>query len=240
MIRNVLIIEDMEYHMDRLCAILADIPEVNVLKAYNMEQAYCMLSSNTIHLFLVDIILNTKNNRGDVSGLEIVQTIRQNKSYEFTPVIFVTSLEDPKLFSYSELHCYGYIEKPFDADEVKRLIKQALNFPVVEEDKYMYLRKEGIIYPIKTKDIVFVQNIRYKTRVKTVRDEIIVARIGVSEMVSELNSPHFIMCSRNTIVNKEHIEYVDFPNRYIKFRDIDEMIEIAKPMIKKFREMLKK
>ncbi len=240
MIRNVLIIEDMEYHMDRLCAILADIPEVNVLKAYNMEQAYCMLSSNPIHLFLVDIILDTANNRGDVSGLDIVQSIRQNKSYEFTPVIFVTSLEDPKLFSYSELHCYGYIEKPFDNEEVKKLIRQALNFPVVEEDKYMYFRKEGIIYPVKAKDIVFVETFRYKTRVKTVRDELVIPRKGISDVLNELNSPHFIMCSRSTIINREYVEYIDYTNRFIKFRGIDETIEIGGIILKKFKEMMKK
>lgn len=239
MIRNILIIEDVEHHMERLCAILADIPEVNILKAYNVKQAYYMLSSNHIHLFLVDIILDAESNRGDVSGLNIVQTLRQNKLYEFTPVIFVTSLEDPKLFSYSQLHCYGYVEKPFDEDEVKKLVKGALNFPVPAEDKYIFFRKDGIIYPVRTDEILYIENSGNKTIVVTKNDKLIVPRRSLPELLKELDAPQFVMCSRFVIVNKNQIENVDYPNRYIKIRNAEENIGIGPILLKKFKEEMK-
>ncbi len=138
--KNILIVEDKEIHRKTLMKLLEGIEDIQVFVAATVEEAYVISMENTIHLFLVDIILNT-DVRGDVSGLKFVETIRGIHKYKFSPLIFITSLEDPELYAYKELHCFGYIEKPFNPKEVINMVKLALEFPEKEKkDKNIYLR----------------------------------------------------------------------------------------------------
>ncbi|MBE5944198.1 MAG: response regulator transcription factor [Lachnospiraceae bacterium] len=240
MTRNILIIEDRKPHMEALCHILNGFSEVRIFKAYNVDEAYYMLSSHHIHLFLVDIILDTKSSSGDVSGLEIVQKIRENHIYKFTPVVFITSLEDPKIIAYSQLHCFSYIEKPFNEAEVRAIVKEALEFPIVEDSKKkIYFRKEGIVFSIPREEIKYIECMDKKMIVVTERDRLVLARKKLQDMLLKLDSKEFLRCNRNVIINKKHIDYIDYPNKYIKIRGEKTKIEIGRKIIKQFKENMK-
>ncbi len=235
--RNILILEDKEIHMKNLHSILDEMPDVEVFEAYNIAEAYCMLFSRQIHLFLIDIVISADDS-SDVSGLDFVRNLRQNDKYKFAPVIFVTSLEDPKLISYSELHCYGYIEKPFDKNEVKRLIAEVLSFPVKpEEDKPLYYRIDGIIYSVNTRDLIYMETRYRKLEVHTTKDKLAIPYKTLNEAEKDLDMNTFLQCNRTTIINKKYVEQVDTVNRYIKLSGVDGKIEIGRAFIKKVREV---
>ena len=164
--RNILIVEDNEAHMNALVTIIKDLhQDVKVYCAANIDDAYSMALKYSIHLFLVDIILDTKN-PGDVSGLKFATKMRGFDQYKYIPIVFITSLEDPKLFSYSELNCLGYIEKPFSVEQVRNVIKKALDFPIKEDDdRFVHFRKDGITYSVYIKDIIYIQNSRRKIKI---------------------------------------------------------------------------
>ena len=107
--KNILVIEDSEQYMDMICNKLSNITDINVYKAKDSAQAYKYALEENISVFIVDIILDT-NALGDVSGIKFVERIRTIPEYKFTPIIITSSLEDPKLHSYSYLHCYRYFE----------------------------------------------------------------------------------------------------------------------------------
>lgn len=141
--RNILVVEDNEVHMNALHIIIKDLHrDVKVYYANSLEKAFQLVLEHHIHLFLIDIILNTQK-PGDVSGLNFAKEIREIIKYKFTPLVFITSLEDPKLYSYSQLHCLGYIEKPFNVTQVRNTILNALEFPIKEDDdRYVYFQNE--------------------------------------------------------------------------------------------------
>lgn len=237
MIKNVLIIEDKEPHMKALHRILEEIPNVKVFEAHNIAEAYCVLSFSQIHLFMVDIILDT-DEVDDVSGLNFVRELRNNKNYKFTPVIFVTSLEDPKLLSYSELHCYGYVEKPFDKKMVHQLVCEALEFPVkVEEDKNLYFRKDGIIYSVNSKELVYIEVQNRELTIYTVNDKLVLPYKTLSKVTRELDGTIFIRCSKYVVFNKNYVEYVDISNRYIQLKGRKDSIEIGRAYTKEMKEL---
>lgn len=233
--KNVLVIEDKRLHMEALCRIIDELEEnIEVYRAYDAVEAYKMAMENHIHLFLVDIILKA-NQSGDVSGLRFVQEMRGVKRYLSTPIIFITSLEDPKLYSYSQLHCFGYIEKPFDVKQVQKGILEALETVTEAEDRRcVYFRKDGIIYSKYICDITYIEISRRKIIIHCVNDVLEVPYKTCNEILRELGSDMFIQCSRYTIVNKEFIEQMDLTNRYIKLKGMDEMLEIGVTMKKKF------
>lgn len=89
----------------------------------------------------------------------------QIEKYKFTPVIFLTGLEDPELHAYKELHCYGYLAKPYDPEKLTWLLEDAMDFSHPREDnRNIYLKK--------MQDIVYIKSSAGKMLVKTTKDEL--------------------------------------------------------------------
>ena len=147
--KNVLIIEDNINQLRMLRKLVLETSENAVVYAEaNSADAYKVLMENTIDVFLVDIILDTTK-PGDTSGIKLVEKIRNIPKYMFTPVLFITSLEDPKNYAYTDLNCLGYVEKPFSVEKVKKLLQKALNYTTEKEkDITICFRRDGILYPI--------------------------------------------------------------------------------------------
>jgi len=237
--RNILIVEDNEAHMKALLTIINELhQDVKVYCATSIEEAYQLALMHNMHLFLVDIILDTKN-PGDVSGLKFATQMRGFVKYKFIPLVFITSLEDPKLFSYSELNCLGYIEKPFSVEQVRKVISKALEFPIKEDDdRFVHFRKDGITYSVYIRDIIYIQNSRRKIKIVCVNDELEIPYVTCKQILEEIHSKSFIPCSRYCVVNKKYVVQTDYVNRYVKLRHVDKPIEIGIIMKKSFKERM--
>ena len=114
--KTILILEDNAREMERLVKIVREQGTQNeVICAVNLEQAYHMAMEKSIDLFLLDIILDPRTS-GDASGMKFADHIREVERYHFTPIIFITGLEDPSLYAYSDVQCYSYKGNPYDPD----------------------------------------------------------------------------------------------------------------------------
>ncbi|MGN0308363.1 MAG: PleD family two-component system response regulator, partial [Lachnospiraceae bacterium] len=124
--KKVLILEDNFATAEYLKALVNEIDIKTFIFAFPHPAEGCRCAlENDIDLFIVDIILDT-GKPADSSGLKFVSQIRKMEKYSFTPVIFVTALEDSRLYTYEELHCYRFFEKPFDARELQEEIRYCL------------------------------------------------------------------------------------------------------------------
>lgn len=234
--RRIMILEDDKVSMTSIRLIIEDLHrDVEIFCADSLKEAYSIVMEQQMHLLIVDIVLKPEN-PGDVSGFRFVQEIRKVKKYEFVPVIFVTSLENPKLYSYTELNCLGYIEKPYDEAQIKRYVLKALDFPVVEDqERCVYFRKEGIAYCKRISEIYYIEISRRKLLVHCENENLEIPYKTCAEILKELDSPAFVQCSRYAIVNKQYIEYIDYARRYIKLKNQKQLIEIGPIMKNKFK-----
>ena len=124
--KSVLVIEDNPDQREMLKKLVLGIDERAVVHtAADVATAYKILMERTIDVFLVDIILDTSKPL-DTSGIRLVERIRNVPKYMFTPVLFITSLEDATGYAYRDLNCLGYIEKPFSPEQVSGLVRKAL------------------------------------------------------------------------------------------------------------------
>lgn len=226
--KTILILEDNAREMERLVKIVTKMElEITVKCACNLEQAYHMAMENTIDVFLLDIILEPRVS-GDASGVKFADNIRGVERYRFTPIIFTTSLEDPKLYAYSDIHCYSYIEKPYDADKVCAVITEALNIPLEEQGTgNLYYKSRGSLHKLSKDEIIYIENNRSGRVVHTTYDERFMAYKPCNKILAELGSEKFVQCNRYIIVNKDFIDTVDSVNRYITLRGCKESIEIG-------------
>ena len=159
--KSVLIIEDNPLSMEMLAKIVNEIdPELQVYKAVNQNEAYALSMRITMDLFLIDIILDSTI-PGDVSGMRFAGYIRGVERYKYTPMIFITALEDARLFAYSDMHCYYYLEKPYDAKKAFQVISEALKIPQAKDIPHaVYFRKDGIIFKRNVSEVVYIENVK--------------------------------------------------------------------------------
>lgn len=105
----------------RLTQMGYDVPHI----AGSGEEAIGLAQKSSPDLMLVDIRL-----RGDMDGVE---TAKRIKSQVDTPVVYLTAHSDPATLSRAkETEPYGYLIKPFNAEELRTTIEMALNKHALE------------------------------------------------------------------------------------------------------------
>lgn len=239
--KNVLIVEDKIHAAEMLKIIIHKISrDIHIFWADTKEKAYTYAMETDMNLMIVDIVLKPEE-AGDVSGVNFVQNIRIVEQYKFVPVIMVTSIEDPKMYAYSELHCYSYIEKPYNVEKATEIIRQALAYQREERKnkKYVY-RQEGIFYAINLDDIVCVENRNKTVTVYKTDGKTEIPYVPIAKLLVDINNNDFLQCSRNCIVNKRYIEAYDTVNNLIRLKGVERQIDIGITLKKKVLAELKK
>lgn len=238
--KKILILEDNTETLKCMKSIVQELDIKNTVFAYvNIQDAYCCAMEKRIDLFIIDIILDT-GQPGDSSGLKFVENLRKVKCYEFTPVLFVTSLEDAKLVTYEKLHCFRFIEKPFDVKELKNLVEQCLRFPdKTEESKTLYFQKDGIILAVESKDITYVESCNHLLCIHTNKgDKLEIPYYTLKKLYEQVDSANFSQCRRNTIVNLKYIDWIDPTNRFIHLKGKLGEVEIGLVYRKNIKDWL--
>ena len=233
--KTVLIVEDNVRSMEMLVKIIENLrTDVEIKTASSLEEAAVLAMKYNIDLFMLDIILNSSN-PGDVSGMKLAEQIRSLPKYKYTPIIFITALEDPELHAYSDLHCYYYVEKPYDAEKVSSVISEALEFPAAhKEPQNVFFRKDGILYKKEISEILYIENSRAGQTVYCTNGNLKLPYKPNHKILEELASDKFVQCSRYHIINRDYIDKIDTVNRYIQLRNLKTSIEIGNSYKKKF------
>lgn len=239
MLKKILVLEDNGAAMEHIAALIRELGISNMLfDCDNIKDAYQCALEHDIDLFIVDIILEP-GSPGDSSGLKFVDNMRSIEKYMFTPVLFVTSLEDAKLYTYEKLHCYSFIEKPFDSEKVKGIIRQCLRFSADSpKRKTLYFRKDGIILAVERADIVYACCQNHQLNIYTRQGDVMqIPYIPLKKFLEEADSVDMIQCSRSTVVNRNFIDNVDIPNQMIQLKEHRGSVEIGIMYKKSLKEL---
>ena len=215
--KNVLIISHSDNMLEKLKYVVKQVEGgCEVFTLHEPEAAYICAIKHRIDLFFVDIVINRRTVK-DVSGITLVKNIRDIKQYAFTPVVLVSQLEDPALQVYRDFHCYGLVEKPFNMDYIKKLIKDALMFrDSVQSNEKIYFKNNGVIFGIDKEDIVYAESIRHVLHIHTTDGKRHQVRYKtIKEVMDEMANPCMIQCSRNAVVNVKYVENIDIVNSVI-------------------------
>lgn len=235
--KNVLIVEDNKPALEMLQQIVEEIgTEIKIYTASNSLEAYQKAIQYTIDVFLIDIILDTKKN-ADVSGIEFAQQVRNIEKYMFTPMIFTTSLIDPKLYAFTNLHSYAYLEKPYDPKEVKKIMIKALEYTTQREtEKTLFFRRDGLLFAVNIPEIIYIENSLHSLTIQTINEKMKMPYKSCKKLLEEIDSKDFVQCSRFIIVNMKYVAASDLVNRYLILKDDLGSLEIGTVYIKKVKE----
>lgn len=237
--KKILILEDNPRTLNALAVAVGEVrSDLRIFQAQSAAEAFAVAFSHVIDVFLLDIILTTKH-PGDISGFLFAKKIREHDMYRFTPIIFLTSLEDQKCYAYSEIHSYSYLEKPYSMQKVKELVADTLEFPGAKgEQEEIYLRKDGILYQIRPHDVEYVECQNHKLQIHSIDNYLEVPYYTLKWFMKAVPDRLFLQCSRSAVVNRRYIEYIDAVNGYIRLRGLKTMINIGARYKKRFLKEL--
>ncbi len=239
--KKVLILEDNKDALEMLSDIVKSVSEdIEIFRFSSMDGVYDVVMEHTIDLFIVDIVINPEQ-RGDVSGIRFIDHIRTIPRYEFTPVIFTSSLLDTKMYAYSELRSFSYIEKPYKADQVRDKVSKALHYnsPSIS-DKTMYFKQGGLIYALKCAEVIYAENINRKMYFHRSDGNIIeIPYKTCKQIIDEANYKEFVQCNRNTIINWNYVERIDVIKGFIKLLGVPKEILIGVTYKKRISDIVK-
>lgn len=113
----------------------------DVLEAANGVDALRMLSKDRPNLVVMDIEMP------GISGLETIRRIKELKPH--IPVIIMTAYgTTDRVIEAMKLGAYDYMEKPFDIDRMRRVIREALDMNLMTEGGiHLHLKSKGEVLP---------------------------------------------------------------------------------------------
>lgn len=98
----------------------------------------------------------------------------------------------------------------------------------------MSFRKDGILYPIKIKNIVYMEIVNHIMYIHMSGGSVLdIPYVTCKQVLSDDDSGLLIQCSRSIIVNREYVMAVDLPNQFIIFKDNHGRVDIGKTFKKK-------
>jgi len=139
---KILLMEDDAVLSDILLDFLRETWSVDY--AYNAQEVYTLLETNSYDLFLFDI------NVIGQTGLELLQELRSFNNT--TPTIFITAYNDTEhLKKAFEIGANDYIKKPFELDELSARIYNTKRIFNIETDNAVKISEDILFFKEKKK-----------------------------------------------------------------------------------------
>lgn len=218
---RILVLEDNKDSARALQAIIEKISkDIVVLSVNSLNEARKVLeeAKEPFHTFLLDINLE-EDNAEDTSGLTFAMEIRRVAQYAFTPIVMITSLAGLELRAYRELHCYQYIVKPYQEEEIQKLIRKVLFQTGEVSESFVLVKKDGINYKLFCKDIVGIKAIPRGVDIVLQKEIMSVLYLTIKQLMEKLPAEQFLQCHRMFVVNRDQIAYVDSVNGLIHMKN---------------------
>ena len=233
--KSVLIVERNEVLMDQMISLVkeADV-DIQIRAVRTDGEAYQYAMKGNVSLFIVDVVLTTRFSQ-DASGINFAAQMRMVERYRHTPIIMMSMLEDIEMYAYKDLHCYTYLEKPFDKRYVIKVIREALDAPVSYKKKSpVYFRREDVLIKRDAADIVYIENSKKGLTIHFKDEDLEMDYLPSGKLLDALKYEKLIRCGRHMMVNKDYIDSFDLINKYVILKDDLGTIDMGKSYRQKF------
>ena len=180
----------------------------NVGECKNAIEALEVISGDsTIQIIFLDI------NMPNLSGLAMAKIVKKN-----IKIIFTTAYTEFAVASY-EVSAVDYLVKPFSFERFAIAVFKAIDSirltvytsnEILHQDKTIYIKSEGMSYPVALSDIQYCEAMKNHTKVILSNGKILKPLVAFSKMEQELRkeSDDFLRVHRSFLISKKHITAV--------------------------------
>lgn len=193
--------------------ILSTYEYVKIYEADSESSALEIIEENDINMFLIDISLK------ESSGLDLAMNIRNIAKYEFSQLIFLTTHMDYMLQAFKQIHCYDYILKPYNQEDVQAMLNKLIlyensilsqrsdNFTEdeVHNKEIVITLKNGIYVGIKIDDIFFIEVKGKNCEINTINGIYIPSNMSLKKLLKLIDCEYIIQSHRAFAINTNYI-----------------------------------
>ncbi len=193
-----------------------------------MEAALDMIQTEQVDLFVVAVSLGQEDYRM-TEGLRFGKKIREQEEYFDTPMIFIAKDNKYEMYAYRHLHCYQYLESPYDREYMYQNLVEILShqgkYPVEPTIALSYRSGMSIFHE---REIMYLESVNGDILVHTLDDTVSVADVAIKRLLSLLNPSVFFQCHRSFIVNIHYIKKLNRQNNTLVMFHSKEAVPIGK------------
>jgi DNA-binding LytR/AlgR family response regulator len=210
---NILVLEDDCIQLKTLADIIKQSGDMyRVYETTNTVEALKIAQQEMIDLFYIDI--NLKNE----SGLKFALEIRKIERYRLNWIIFVTIYKEYMLSAFKKIHCYDYILKPYNKENIQMITKLLLSESSAQV-AVTEVREKFIIVPIKNiqvkifiNEIIFVEVFIRTSIIHTINDSFTIDYLSLKKLNSVMEHKDILQSHRSYLVNIKYINKIEKTN----------------------------
>ncbi len=212
---NILVVEDDDKQRKTLLNLInKNFLDIKLYDSNSVKGALKYIKEKNIDLFFLDIKLP------DGSGLYIAEQIREIEKYKLTPIVFTTTEEAHMLNAFKNIHCYDFLVKPFNGQEVKNIVQLFFNEKdVIKDSKYSFIKlDEELSIKVYHNDILFIEYSLRKCKIHVTSGIYIVKGISLTNLLRTLDNKDIVQTHKSYAVNLKRIHKLE--RNYHKSWDI--------------------
>lgn len=223
--KNYLILEDHQEQAKALSILIKKYQsDVYVHVATAISQALQSLEYYTFDVFFLNIQLSETNAlAGD--GIKFGQLLRTYSYYQDTPIIYVTSFAEHMSEAINNVHCYGFLQKPYRPADVHALLDSLTNIPVVHS--FPLRTNEYIIREIFYSDLLYVHSKGRYLYYHTLQ-EVYTSRQYTIQTLLDILPDYFIRCHKSHLFNYHYFVAYDTANQCVRLQHYKEPIPVGR------------
>lgn len=215
---NILIVEDDSIQLTALSNIIKEYNrEWSVYTAANFDSAIQILTNTTIHLFFLDIKFS--QNLEEQNGIDLGVHIRSINHYINTPIIYITSYLEHIGNAINDIHCYGYLHKPYSAGDVVQCLNSVLDASLIQRKPLHLQDINGVYFRTYPDNILYITAHERRRVIQERNCKYTISGITMTDLLSLL-PPYFIRCHKKYIINLHHITNYDRTDSTIEIAEV--------------------
>lgn len=182
--------------------------KVFILSAKDADEAHLLTVKYNIDFFIINITSDYN------ATFCMVEQIRQNEKYIYTPIVFVCTSIDYILIAYHKMGCMDYISKPLTKESFGKtgfLVKTFADAPrntASTKKEYLVIDSLHSFHKIYIDEILFVESYERNCIVHTYDEEICV-HFTMKQFISMIDNTTLMQSHRSFIINTVNVRFVE-------------------------------
>lgn len=183
------------------------------------EETLSIVGEKHPNIVLMDIML-----KGEITGIDAAKEIHDKYNI---PVVFITAYSDEDTIGRAKTSApFGYIVKPFKANDLRATIETALNRfreeqSLKTENEMLYklakpgnkkdilfIKTDARLIKLKIEDILYIEALKDYVNIFTVDDKYII-RSTMKGIQDKLTTDRFVRVQRSFIVSIDKVSSID-------------------------------